>query len=315
MRDVPPSELTGPIEPLIPGVPPQPEPPPPEPEPAGPTMPPMRPLSSEALAQWPEAPPTGLVERVQLDVLPARLGGFHHLTVPRRYTRAAEWPVVVVLHGEHRQGPDQVLKYFEPVLDKHGAIGVYPKVLKTEPHAWNAPHEIAYVMHIIRQVGDTYRIDPRRVYVVGYWMGGQGAWVQGAVLGNMLAGFGSIAGDFEFEGWPGDDWFKGKAVYFIHGDKDEQASRKKAQDAYKRASKGNKERRRFVELKGVRHMVLNTKKGREALDEMIAFLLAHPRRDSPKLEDVVGPLANWGKQYFWEPEGSPLGRYDHRYRR
>ncbi len=98
-----------------------------------------------------------------------------------------DYPVVISLHGIKEKGttstdPDDLLASVQRVANvglpknvKYGAD--YPFILispqlKTSYGSWPA----AYVLDVINHVKRTLRVDPKRVYITGFSLGGYGVW-------------------------------------------------------------------------------------------------------------------------------------------
>ena len=145
---------------------------------------------------WPKDAKTGAINKVPL-VGADNAEAWFHLAVPANYSPEKAWPLMIVLHGgPGGRGPDDIVSFFRGGLTAKGVISVYPQAMERKLLAWNYPHESARLIATIRQVARGYRIDPCRTYLVGVSMGGGGAWANGAVLHDIWAGIGPIAGWF-----------------------------------------------------------------------------------------------------------------------
>lgn len=99
------------------------------------------------------------------------------LAVPGDYRASSPRPLVVALHPGGGRTPyegDQYMRtIFAPGLRELGAITIAPDV---PTRAWTDPRAEQAVMSLIKAVRDEFAIDPRRVVVVGFSLGGSGAW-------------------------------------------------------------------------------------------------------------------------------------------
>jgi predicted peptidase len=137
------------------------------------------------------------------------------LAVPELAPGAAV-PLVVALHyaGSVRQHfAEEYLRILaEPGLRSLGAIIFAPDVLGP---SWIEPLSEDAVVAFVRQAAEAWPVDPDRVVVTGYSMGGFGAWYLSDKYGTVFSAavpmaaepFGSLRGDVP--------------TYIIHGTDDE----------------------------------------------------------------------------------------------
>jgi predicted peptidase len=103
------------------------------------------------------------------------------ISVPAGYTHAAPAPLIVVLHYA-----GQVTPFFgRGILDGLAAPAFAPlHAILVAPDApagdWTTEQSDAAVAWLTRAVMNSYAVDPRRVAVTGYSMGGIGSWSIGA---------------------------------------------------------------------------------------------------------------------------------------
>lgn len=255
-------------------------------------------------------------------------GAWFHLAVPEGYSPERQWPLMIVLHGgPGGRGPDDIVSFFRGGLTEKGVINVYPNGIKRQLLEWNYPHAGAYLLAIIRQVTRTYRVDPCRIYLVGTSMGGGGAWAQGAVLRDVWAAIGPIAGWYQPSPAPPAEWLKEQRIYCLHGEQDNavpvsrshQAVRAMQQLGHKvlelkdldELNADVKATMIFREVPGGQHNVLVPwdSQGRFELGKMIGWLLTQRRPQPADLDAAEKSLAQWGqKQFDWTP-GDVLGTY------
>jgi predicted peptidase len=102
------------------------------------------------------------------------------ILVPRTYDGTAPVPLVLGLHfgvqgGSSRYaGRDLLRLLVGPALAELNAIMVAPDAL--EGRGWNSPRNEEAAMALVDSVMRVYRIDPKRVIVTGFSMGGTGTW-------------------------------------------------------------------------------------------------------------------------------------------
>jgi predicted peptidase len=102
------------------------------------------------------------------------------ISVPPTYNRALPAPLVLALHFGVQGGPslfagrDLLRILMAPALAELGAVIVAPDVLNGGP--WNTPQNEEAVLGLLDAVMRSYSIDPRRVIVTGFSMGGAGTW-------------------------------------------------------------------------------------------------------------------------------------------
>jgi|GEM_PF-6663855 len=270
---------------------------------------------------------TGAINKVRLEGV-KNDAAWYHLAVPKEYTPKTAYPLMIVLHGGPAgNGPDDIVSFFRGGLLRHGVISVYPNALEAKLLAWNYPESGAYMLAIIKQVARTYRIDARRIYVVGVSMGGGGAWSLGAVMPEVWAGVGPISGWYKPTPAPPVDGLRKMPIYCLHGEKDEAVTVERSRLAVKELTKAGikvlelKEPEKYTqigdeqfvyrEVPDAPHNVLVPwSRGGKELGIMLPWLLAHKRDQPADLDAAAKSLAEWGKAKFeWKYE-SLLGTYD-----
>lgn len=99
------------------------------------------------------------------------------ISVPPDYRQDDPRPLIVALHaGGERiayQGSRFMQEVVMPALGGSGAIVIGPDC---PDRSWVEPLADRSVLTLIEHVRATYAIDPRRILVVGFSMGGRGAW-------------------------------------------------------------------------------------------------------------------------------------------
>jgi len=128
------------------------------------------------------------VERVYQDEV-----GSHKYAVfvPAGYSPSTRWPAILFLHGAGERGTDgkkPTLVGLGPYAKARGSsfpfIVVFPQVEETRSRlltAWKAGEPASdRALKILDEVTRTYAVDSKRIALVGWSMGGYGAWSLGA---------------------------------------------------------------------------------------------------------------------------------------
>jgi pimeloyl-ACP methyl ester carboxylesterase len=100
--------------------------------------------------------------------------GWFNLALPATYAPAHACALVVALHGANSDG-DSLVPIINQSLTAGGAIVLYPTV-SNAAEMWDAPEQRAGVLRLVEWVAHRYRIDFRRVTILGSAMGGMGVW-------------------------------------------------------------------------------------------------------------------------------------------
>ena len=115
---------------------------------------------------------------IHTDTLPLS-GGLslrYVISIPQNYSASNPVPLVLALHyGGSPNGAAQgvLLTLVQPALADLGAIIIAPESLGG---AWNTANNERGVNALLEAVQATYRIDPKKIAVTGYSMGGTGVW-------------------------------------------------------------------------------------------------------------------------------------------
>lgn len=150
----------------------------------------------------------------------------YYLLGPKKITKGAKYPLIVVLHGRsgHAYGAyvlaDQIVNQDMPAFVVVPVMG--PKVDDWTKDMWRAadpamPRPIDHVAAMTTQLITQLPIDPSRVYVTGYSMGGMGTWGALYYYPELFAAGIPICG-----GWYPQDAkrFVGKPIWAFHGKAD-----------------------------------------------------------------------------------------------
>lgn len=151
-----------------------------------------------------EAPVTGFLDRT---IMVAGAEAEYQVYVPREYTEATEWPVILFLHGAGERGDDALLQthnglpsWIRREVDRWPAIVVMPQV--PEDERWVGRSGDVAMAALDATIAE-FAIDTTRTYLTGLSMGGQGSWYLAYEHPERWAAVAVVCG---FLGFPGTDW-------------------------------------------------------------------------------------------------------------
>jgi predicted esterase len=120
----------------------------------------------------------------------------YRLFVPDAYNDSRDFPLVVALHGSGGDENDFFDSYQEapmkPEAQRLGFLVVCPKGRNPTSGYRGAAEQD--VFDVIAEVRRDYRVDPRRIYLMGHSMGAFATWRLAAAHPDMFAALGPIAG-------------------------------------------------------------------------------------------------------------------------
>lgn len=198
----------------------------------------------------------------------------YRIYIPFNYDPDKKYPLLLNLHGAGNRGSDNKRHLLfinrplsNPALSVDEAIILYPhcalenKWVHTNWYAGSydleqvpESEELKAVLEILEQVGKTYSIDPDRIYLTGYSMGGYGTW-------NLLMNHPDLfaaavpmcgAGDPEKA-----EVIKNIPIWAIHGAKDPIVPVKGSRDMAAALEKVGAKAFRYTELPEVEHDAWN----------------------------------------------------------
>jgi poly(3-hydroxybutyrate) depolymerase len=132
----------------------------------------------------------------------------YRLFVPKSYSASRPVPLVVALHGlggDEDGWMDRYDRQLPALAEKYGYIAVSPLGYRVDGFygygyqqdaASRRKQELSEqdVMQVLTRVRQQYRIDDRRIYLMGHSMGAIGTWFLGAKYPEIWAALGTIAG-------------------------------------------------------------------------------------------------------------------------
>ncbi len=173
---------------------------------------PAAPLTAQQLpaGQHPQALDTVLRRPIHLDYL---------LYLPRGCGRDdTRWPLILFLHGGLGRGDDLARVMWYPIPAHLAEDDSFPFIVVTpqcpEGRMWTDPEALGALLD---EVIARYPVDPDRVYLVGYSMGGHGAWFTAYTCPERFAAMAVMSGQ-------GNPWFASRLaqvpVWIFHGARD-----------------------------------------------------------------------------------------------
>ncbi len=156
-----------------------------------------------------EGVPTGGTHQRTLDIRVMGLRRSYLAHVPARYDVTQEVPLVLVIHGAFST-PREIERQsgFSELADREGFLVAYPSgaygIFGLFNH-WNAGHccgkaardgtdDVGFLVQVIEDISDQFRVDRRRVYMAGFSNGGMLTHRFAAEQTHFLAAAAPLAG-------------------------------------------------------------------------------------------------------------------------
>lgn len=142
----------------------------------------------------------------------------YRLFIPEAYNPAKTWPLVVALHGmggDENSMFDAYAGSVKRAAERLGFLIVCPKGRDTASMYRGAAEQD--VMDVLAEVRRDYRVDPKRIYLMGHSMGGYGTWSTAMDHPDVFAALGPISGGGNPAGMVK---LKDVPQYVVHGDAD-----------------------------------------------------------------------------------------------
>lgn len=172
----------------------------------------------------------------------------HLVFTPSTYEDEDErlWPLIVGLHGT-AGNPEQVMEFqrIQELAERYGYLVVCP-------HA-SGRGELAhrYVLQVLADTEKRYRIDPKRIFLLGFSRGGGGVWELGAAHPERWAALAPISPATPSNPSPLEH-MRGLPIVVVIGDQDRAVSLHAVRRWAKRMSELGMTHR-YIELPGMGH--------------------------------------------------------------
>ncbi|MGD0436143.1 MAG: prolyl oligopeptidase family serine peptidase [Bryobacteraceae bacterium] len=146
----------------------------------------------------------------------------YRLLIPASYDPSKAWPLLVALHGMGGDENSMFDGYHEALkreAERVGFIVVCPKGRDTASmYRGTAEQDVVDVIALVER---DYRVDSKRVYLMGHSMGGYGTWSVAMNHPELFAALGPISGGGDTSGLA-----KIRTIpeYVVHGDNDKTVS-------------------------------------------------------------------------------------------
>ncbi len=232
---------------------------------------------------------------IDSDKLP---GATFCLRVPNNYDPLRPTPLVIGLHGGASGGKDksivvgageEMMSWLQDFAEPYGCIVACPTALDVP---WDSPKNIQLIEALLKELEIRFNVDRTRVSLVGYALGGFGAWTLGQRWPNVWCACASIDGG----GDPAEVIKSSVPIYVFHGaddpivraDADRAAARALLAEATARAgriARGSKEPSLdfvYAELDNVGHDI-----PRRVREDVFRWFAGHARPHSKK--GAIGP--------------------------
>jgi predicted peptidase len=132
-------------------------------------------------------------EKVQFDGnVTARLN--YLLSLPDGYEEQEQWPLLVFLHGSGERGEDLELvkKHGPPKLIAAGQK--FPFIVVSPQCPKNQRWQASVLDGLLNDLQQRLKVDPKRIYLTGLSMGGQGTWTWAAQSKERFAAIIPVCG-------------------------------------------------------------------------------------------------------------------------
>jgi predicted peptidase len=172
------------------------------------------------------------------------------LSLPPSFSSMESYPLVVALHYGGKITPfyskDFLTSLVEPALQDLDAIFVAPDC---PGRGWSNPLSEAAVLELILILMEEYDIESNRILLLGYSMGGLGAWYLAARHPDLFSAAIPISALVDANATP---IIKDVPLYLIHGDQDELFPSNDVKKLYQKQKTGGAEIELMI-VPGVSH--------------------------------------------------------------
>jgi predicted peptidase len=140
------------------------------------------------------------------------------LYLPRNYGEREDWPLLLYLHGGKGRGDDASLLDWYPLPRMLSRDGTYPfMALIPQCPAGEMWTDTELLKALLDDIATRYKVDRSRIYLVGYSMGGTGAWYMAYKHPEIFAAVAPMSGNTN-------PWWASRLkdipIWAFHGGKD-----------------------------------------------------------------------------------------------
>jgi predicted esterase len=155
-------------------------------------------LAQPAPADPPRRLPKGFVKK-SIELSAAGPAYKYAVFLPPQYglDKTHRWPLLVYLHGSGECGNDGIKQTTTGLpfyISRHTARFPFITVMPQASRLWFRGEQAILVWEIIRATQREYRVDPDRVYLTGFSMGGYAAWELAIAQPDAFAGIVPVCG-------------------------------------------------------------------------------------------------------------------------
>jgi polyhydroxybutyrate depolymerase len=126
------------------------------------------------------------------------------LHIPPDLDTKTPQPVVLALHGYTQIASDMAKLGFNDTADQNGFVVIYPDSA-ARTYSWNGGgccgpaakaglDDVAYIRRVLVDVGEQVRVDPKRIYIVGWSNGAEFAYRLACEMSDIFAAIAPYAG-------------------------------------------------------------------------------------------------------------------------
>lgn len=252
-----------------------------------------------------------------------------HVRVPKSPRDDGRYSVLIALHGLGGNA-GQLLPFVDKIVPD-GTIIVAPgaqrlqKEMENEdvpgiglssrlPHWWSYKDE-SFPLRALEYVKRNYPVDTDRVYLLGYSMGGYGAWNIGLRYADRFAGIVPLAGGISrMENFLGRDT-KSRTLlansvmvpsWFAHGSKDTTVPTRFSRTIAKEIAEYGADYF-FQEVKGRAHHLSGFLRGNELTEQLVNWLGERVRDPNPRHVELAALGLYHGASYWIRIDEAPKG--------
>jgi polyhydroxybutyrate depolymerase len=224
----------------------------------------------------------------------------YRLVAPKSVDLTRPAPLVIALHGIGIDSKDLMPLYtkLNATAEKHGFLLVYPNAID---RSWGLSPEkirkdLEFLDALIRRVSADYRVEPRRIHLLGMSNGGYFAHLAARERSKVIASVASHSGPLGLQTLLGVRAERKFPVMIIHGDRDKLfpvAFARENRDKYRR--EGHEVE--YLEIPGLGHF---WGENADVNEKIHAFFEGHPLPESkpkptpyrkPTVPSVPGPFS------------------------